>query len=32
MYYETNCTCVCIDEWNELMKGAKKMFLSKIGK
>lgn len=24
MYYETNCTCVSLDEWNELMKGAKK--------
>ena len=24
MYYETNCTCVSIDEWNQLMKGARK--------
>ena len=24
MYYETNCTCVCIEEWNQLMKGARK--------
>ena len=24
MYYETNCTCVNIDEWNQLMKGARK--------
>ncbi|MDO4756420.1 MAG: hypothetical protein Q4A54_08760 [Parabacteroides sp.] len=24
MYYETNCTCVSLDEWNELMKGARK--------
>ena len=24
MYYETNCACVTIDEWNALMKGARK--------
>ena len=24
MYYETNCTCVTIDEWNALMKGARR--------
>ena len=24
MYYETNCTYVSIDEWNQLMKGARK--------
>ena len=24
MYYETNCTCINIDEWNQLMKGARK--------
>lgn len=24
MYYETNCTAVSIDEWNALMKGARK--------
>ena len=24
MYYETNCTCVTIDEWNQLMRGARK--------
>ncbi len=24
MYYETNCTCVSINEWNQLMKGARK--------
>ena len=24
MYYETNCGSVNIDEWNELMKGARK--------
>lgn len=24
MYYETNCTCISLDEWNALMKGARK--------
>ena len=24
MYYETNCTCITIDEWYRLMKGARK--------
>ena len=24
MYYDTNCTQVAIDKWNELMKGARK--------
>ena len=24
MYYETNCACISIDEWNALMKGARK--------
>lgn len=23
MYYETNCACISIDEWNALMKGAR---------
>ena len=24
MYYETNCTCITIDEWYGLMKGVRK--------
>lgn len=24
MYYDTNCTCITIDEWYRLMKGARK--------
>lgn len=24
MYYETNCACISINEWNQLMKGARK--------
>ena len=23
MYYETNCSCISIERWNELMRGAR---------
>ena len=32
MYYETNCTCITIDEWNALMKGARKYSYERLVK
>lgn len=30
MYYETNCTCLTLDEWETLMKGARKCSYKKL--
>ena len=30
MYYETNCSCISIDEWNKLMRGARKCSYSRL--
>lgn len=32
MYYETNCTSITIDEWNALMKGARKCSYNRLVK
>jgi len=32
MYYETNCTCISLDEWNTLMKGVRQCSYKRLVK